>query len=183
MALSELAEDDGSADERMYATISILTGADMDDIRTWSMATLADIGNATSFTSQPIAGKRRDTVRLLGRKFRVNANPKKLSYGAFADMMHFVKDEASAKKNLHRAFACCLTERAGRWPWSPWEYNGKDHEAIAEAILDLPVTEVKPHTDFFLSNYLRYSRRMAIYLGLVHKAMRRKAAFIKSTAG
>ena len=185
MALRELAREEGDPEEKVYATISIMTGADPDEIRKWSMATIQQVWDALDFLKHPelIGGKRVEPLRINRKRYKVIGNPKNLAYGAFIDLMHFVKDEKTAEANLHHAFACCLIE-CGRWPWSTDKpYNGKDHEAIAEAVLSMPITLVKPHTDFFLHNYLRYSRRMVIYFRLMRAAMRVKARFLKSTGG
>lgn len=185
MALRELAGENGPADEKVYATISIMTGADPDEIRSWSMGTLDKVWTALDFLKHPerIGTKRKAPIKLLGKRFDVTSNPKRMAYGAWVDLMHFCKDEKVAEKNLHKSFACCLVER-GRWPWSKSKpYDGKDHEAMAEAILDLPITTVKPHTDFFLRNYLRYSRRILIYLELLRRVTKRRADSMQFTAG
>lgn len=185
MALRELGREDGPAEEKVYATISIMTGADPDNIRTWSMGTLDRVWAALDFLKHPelIGGKRVSPVKLLGKKYNVIIQPKQLCFGAFVDLMHFVKDEKTAEANLHKAFGCCLVE-CKRWPWSKEkEYNGKAHEVISEAVLDLPITTVKPYTDFFLRNYLAYSKRMVIYFRIMKAMLRIKARFLKSTAG
>lgn len=183
MAYFEVMADEGEDSEKVFAAISVMTGADVDDVRTWPMATFQQVCSTLSFLQNPPTGKQVTVIALNGRKYSVVTNPKMLCYGAFTDLMHYVKNEKTAAANLHHAFACCLVRR-GRWPWSKSEYDGAEHLAIAEAILDLPVTVVKPNTDFFLRSYLRYSRNMAVYLEIRRKGLERKArALYKSSGG
>lgn len=173
MAYAEMMGEDGNDRDRAFATISIMTGADVDEVKRWSMDSFNRVWGHLAFLQQPIIAKRTTSLKLGGKRYTVNSNPKRMTYGQFTDLMHFVKTEADAVKNLHHAFACCLVER-GRWPWSKSDYNGENHEAVALAVLDVPITAVKPNTDFFLRNYLAYSRRIVIYSGLVNRVLERR---------
>jgi hypothetical protein len=182
MAYSDMMSEHAPDIDKVHAAISIFTGADIDEVKTWSVGSFQHVWQTLQFLQTPIDAKRQETIRLYGAKYKVVANPKAMSYGAFTGLMHFVKNEKDAAKNLHNAFACCLTKR-GRWPWSGYKYDAKEHEEVAEAVLDLPVTVVKPNTDFFLSNYLRYSRRMLVYSAAMTRLLRIRTGFTQPTAG
>jgi hypothetical protein len=182
MAYSDMMSEDAPDIDKVHAAISIFTGADIDEIKTWSVASFQHVWQTLQFLQTPIDAKRQETLTLNGSKYRVVSSPKAMSYGAFTGLMHFVKNEKDAAKNLHNAFACCLVER-GRWPWSGYHYNADEHEAVAEAVLDLPVTVVKPNTDFFLSNYLRYSKRMLVYSAALTRLLRMWTGFTQRMGG
>jgi len=171
MALGELHSDEGGdAQERAFVTISIMTGADPDDIRRWSMDSFNRVWSTLNFLTEQPTAKRVSKFSMSGKTYRVATNPLSMSYGAFIDLMHFCKDEQTAKKNLHRCFAACIQQR-GKWPWSAYTYEVVDPEKI----LDLPVTLVIPHTAFFLANYLRFSRRIVRYSALKRMALKWRA--------
>lgn len=181
MALTELHSEAGDDQERVFVTISIMTGVDPDDIKRWSMDSFNKVWSTLNFLTTPPKAKRQMKFKMGGKHYRVVSDPAKLKYGAFIDLMHWCKDEATTKKNLHKCFAACIEQR-GRWWWSRYKYELIEPEQI----LDMPVTLVQPHTAFFLRNYLRYSRRTVAYLGIlrrVTKWMADRIAFTRSTGG
>lgn len=187
MAYVSMYEEDGDESEKILATISIMTGADVDEIRTWKVSSFDQVWNTLKFLQTDIVGERQSIIKLSdGKRYKVVSNPRNMNYGAFIDIMDFVKTADMAKKNLHNAFAACLVEKP-LLPWVKGEYDGPSFTKRAEMILDLPVTVVKPHTDFFLQNYLRYSRSLLVFSVLWMKAIKWrakvKARFSKSTDG
>ena len=180
MALTELhTEESEDSQERAFVTISIMTGTDPDDIRKWSMDTFNKVWSTLNFlTVPPDKSKRTTKFKVGGKWYRVVSEPKRMSYGAWTDLMSHCKSEKDTKANLHKCFAACLEQR-GRWPWSGYAYELIDPELI----LDLPVSLVVPNTAFFLSEFLKYSKNMLAYLEKSRKMAQRKAAFIKRTAG
>ena len=188
MAYVAMMEESGDETEKVFATISIMTGADVDEVRAWNMDSFNKVWSTLSFLTTDIDSKRSKEVKLSnGKTYTVVSNPAKgMCYGAFVDLMHNVKNNETAKKNLNKAFACMLVEKP-KWFWKKAEYDGKDYEEKCALVFDLPVTVVKPHTDFFLSNYLRYSKSLLVYSALYMKAtkwrQRIKAASTPSTGG
>lgn len=187
MAYVSMYEEDGDESEKILATISIMTGADVDEIRTWKVSSFDQVWNTLAFLQTDIVGEKQSVIKLSdGKRYKVVSNPRNMNFGAFIDLMHFVKTADMAKKNLHNAFASCLIEQS-LLPWVKDEYDGKSHAKRAEMILDLPVTVVKPHTDFFLHNYLRYSKSILVFSALLMKATKWrakvKARFSNNTDG
>ena len=85
--------------------------------------------------------------------------------------MHFLQDENKIDENLHNLIACF----AYRYNWLRPKYNGKIHEDVAKDMLDLPITFVKPLTDFFLSSYLKYAMRIVRFSEIAARGLKRKA--------
>lgn len=188
MAYVAMMEESGDETEKVFATISIMTGADVDEVKAWNMDSFNKVWSTLGFLTTNIDAKRSSEVKLAnGKTYKVVSNPSAgMSYGAFIDLMHNVKDNETAKKNLNKAFACMLIEKP-KWFWQAAKYDGKDYKEKCALVFDLPVTIVKPHTDFFLQNYLRYSKSLLVYSALYMKATKWrkkvKAAFMPSTDG
>lgn len=151
--------------------ISTLTGADIDDIMSMSRSAHNHIMNQLGFISQPIQGKPVKTVKVNGRRYRFELNAKNINGGQWISLMHFMQDENKVDENLHNLLACF----AMRVKWFRAKYDGKKHEEVAKDMLDLPVSTVKPITDFFLQDWLRYAKRTAVFLEYMGKGLKRKA--------
>lgn len=136
--------------------ISTLTGEDIDEIMSLSRGSHNHIMNQLAFLSEPIEGKVKTKTKVNGRRYYFERNARKINGGQWISLMHFLEDEDKIEANLHNLLACF----AYRVKWFQATYDGKIHEDVAEDMLDLPVTFVKPLTDFFLSDWLSYVGRM-----------------------
>jgi hypothetical protein len=85
--------------------------------------------------------------------------------------MHFLQDENKIDENLHNLIACFAYE----YHWFKPKYNGKIHESVAIHMQSLPITFVKPLTDFFLSSYLKYALRIARFSEILGRVIKRRA--------
>lgn len=139
--------------------ISTLTGQDIDEIMSLSRGSHNHIMNQLGFLSEPISGKVKNKVKVNGKRYYFEQNARKINGGQWVTLMHFLEDEDKIEQNLHNLLACF----AYRVKWFRKEYNGKHHEEVANDMLDLPITFVKPLTDFFLSDWLNYVGRMTRY--------------------
>ena len=153
------------------ALISTLTGEDMDEILALNRAAHNHIMNALGFISEPITGKVKNRTRANKNWYYFEKNARNINGGQWVTIMHFLEDEDKIDGNLHNLLACF----AYRYKWLNAKYNGKLHEHIAKDMLDLPMTTVKPLTDFFLKDWLKSVRNMAVYLEIEGKRVKRKA--------
>ena len=169
------------------ALISTLTGEDMDEILALNRAAHNHIMNALGFISEPITGKVKNRTRANKNWYYFEKNARNINGGQWVTIMHFLEDEDKIDGNLHNLLACFAYRVKMGWFKEKikatkdeygdevFTYNGKRHEHIAKDMLDLPMTTVKPLTDFFLKDWLKSVRNMAVYLEIEGKRVKRKA--------
>ncbi len=168
-------EADTSNDVKTYelecALISTLSGEDMDEIMSLTRSSHNHIMNQLDFLSSPVEAKIRTRAKVNGRRYYFEKNARKITGGQWVTIMHFLEDEEKVDANLHNLLACF----AYPIKWFRAKYVPEAHNQIAEDMLDLPVTFVKPLTDFFLSDYQRYVMRSLAYLEMSARGLKRKA--------
>lgn len=153
------------------ALISLLTGTDMDEILSLNRSAHNRIMNELGFLSQPVVGTVKTKVKVNGHRYYFEKEAKKINGGQWISLMHFLQDEDKIDENLHNLLACF----AYRYKWFRSKYNGKIHEDVAKDMQELPITVVKPLTDFFLQSYLKSATRTLRYSEIALKAIQRKA--------
>jgi hypothetical protein len=153
------------------ALISLLTDTDMDAILAINRSAHNSIMNALAFLQDPIIGNVRTKMRVNGQRYYFEKDASKINGGQWISLMHFLQDENKIDENLHNLIACF----ASRYKWLRPKYNGKIHEDVAKDMLDLPITFVKPLTDFFLSSYLKYAMRIVRFSEIAARGLKRKA--------
>ena len=153
------------------ALISTLTDTDMDDILSLNRGAHNSIMNTLGFLSSPIVGKVSSKMKVNGTRYYFEKNARKINGGQWITIMHFLEDEEQIDANLHNLLACF----ASRYKWLRHKYNGDIHNDVAEDMLDLPITAVKPLTDFFLKDWLASVKNMAVYLETQGRLLKRKA--------
>jgi hypothetical protein len=151
--------------------ISLLTDTDMDAILAINRSAHNSIMNALAFLQDPIIGNVRTKMRVNGQRYYFEKDASKINGGQWISLMHFLQDENKIDENLHNLIACF----ASRYKWLRPKYNGKIHEDVAKDMLDLPITFVKPLTDFFLSSYLKYAMRIVRFSEIAARGLKRKA--------
>lgn len=153
------------------ALISTLTAVNMDEILSLNRAAHIRIMNELGFLQDPINGKVKTRFRVNKRWYYFEKNARKINGGQWITIMHFLEDESKIDANLHNLLACF----AYRYRWFRPKYNGDIHNKVAEDMLDLPITAVKPLTDFFLKDWLKSVQNTAVYLEIKGKQLKRKA--------
>lgn len=156
------------------ALISLLTDTDMDDILSLNRSAHNAIMNELSFLKDPIIGKVKTRKKVNGRWYYFEKNARKITGGQWISLMHFLEDENKVDENLHNLVACF----AYRYKWLRPKYDGKIHEDVARDMQELPITVVKPLTDFFLQSYLKYASRILHFSEMVLRAIQHKAAYL-----
>ena len=151
------------------ALISTLSGVSIDDIMGLTVDSHNRLMNELGFLSQPIEGKVKTKARVNGKRYYFEKHGKKINGGQWITLMHFLDDEENIEQNLHNLLACF----AYRVKWFKREYSGDNHEDVANDMLKLPITFVKPLTDFFLLDYLNSVGRTMRYSVFLLKGMKR----------
>lgn len=172
-AFRQLLKEDGDPYLTECAIISTFTGADMNDIMA---ITREDHGKIMTkhlaFLSSEVTGKLKNRVKLGGKWYHIETDLKNITGGQYIDLTHFMKDE-NVDGNLHNLIAClCTPLKFGIWKQP---YNGKNHASVAEQIKSMPITYVKPITDFFLSSYVELLTNIAAYLMKTGTEMKERA--------
>lgn len=153
------------------ALISTFSDTGMDEILSLHRGAHNTIMNTLGFLSTPITGKVKTRVKVNGTRYYFEKNARKINGGQWVSIMHFLEDEEQIDANLHNLLGCF----ASRYKWFSHKYNGDIHNEVAEDMLDLPITTVKPLTDFFLKDWLDSVQNMAVYLETQGRLLKRKA--------
>tara|TARA_R110000796_G_scaffold26329_1_gene73249 strand:+ start:462 stop:1115 length:654 start_codon:yes stop_codon:yes gene_type:complete len=153
------------------ALISTLTDTGMDEVLNLNRNAHTSIMNELRFLQEPIDGKVKNRARVNKTWYHFEKNASKINGGQWVTIMHFLEDEEQIDANLHNLLACFTS----RYKWFKPSYDGKIHNEVAEDMLDLPMTTVKPLTDFFLKDWLQSVKNMGVYLEIKGKMLKRKA--------
>lgn len=173
----EAMTDQRKIDQFDYETecvlISTLTGESIDEIMMLSRGSHNHIMNQLSFLSEPVEGKLQKRLTANGQRYYFQTNARKINGGQWISLMHFLDDEDKVDKNLHNLLACFAQRR--KWYERTGKYDGKIHNEVAADLLELPITSVKPLTDFFLSDWLSYVKSTTRFLEYAAKGLKRLA--------
>jgi|ETNvirnome_6_100_1030635.scaffolds.fasta_scaffold10140_3 hypothetical protein len=153
------------------AIISLFSGHDMDDLLLLNQSSHNNLWNKLGFLSDPIEGKINTRTKLNGRKYYFEKNANKINGGQWITLQHFLTDQDKIDSNLHNLLACF----AYRVDWFKKTYNAKEHNQVAEDMRGLPMTFVKPLTDFFLKDWEQSVKSSLRYLEMTAKHLQRKA--------
>lgn len=156
------------------ALISLLTDVDMDEILSLNRSAHNQIMNVLAFLKDPIIGKVKTKAKVNGTRYYFEKEARKITGGQWITLMHFLQEEDKVDENLHNLLACF----AYRYKWLRPKYNGKIHEEVAKDMQELPITFVKPLTDFFLQSYLKYASRTLRFSEIALRAIQRKAVLM-----
>jgi len=153
------------------ALSSLMTDTDMDEILALNRSAHNQIMNVLAFLKDPIIGNIKTNARVNGTRYYFEKDASKITGGQWITLMHFLQDENKIDENLHNLIACFAYE----YHWFKPKYNGKIHESVAIDMQSLPITFVKPLTDFFLSSYLKYALRIARFSEILGRVLKRRA--------
>lgn len=153
--------------------ISTLSGADIDEIMLLHRGAHNRLMNELDFLSEPVQGKLQKRVKVNGNRYYFETNARKITGGQWVSLMHFLEDEDKIDDNLHNLLACFANRL--KWYELKGKHNGKIHESVAADMQDLPITVVKPLTDFFLSDWLSYAMNIARFSEYAARGLKRLA--------
>lgn len=153
--------------------ISTLSGCDMNDLMNLTRDSHARLMKELDFLKEPITGKVKQRVRVGKKWYFFEKYAENITGGQFIDLMTNLKDEEKIDENLHKLVACFTVPMK----WGIWKkkYNGKEFEEVANDIQKMPISVVKPLTDFFLKHYLDCAKITAQYLEKEATKLKRKA--------
>lgn len=155
------------------AIISTLSGEDMDDILQQSRGSHGLLMETLSFLTQPIEGNVRQFQRVGKKRYYFEKYAENITGGQYIDLMHFLKDPDKIDENLHKLVACVTVPV--KWWFVKGKYDGKKFFEIAEDVKQMPITTVKPLTDFFLQHYLNCAKVTVHYLEREAEKLKRQA--------
>lgn len=158
--------------ETECAIIALFSGEDMDEILSLHQGAHNRLYNQLAFLQQPIIGKVQTKYTLNGTKYYFEKNADKINGGQWITLQHFLKKDIDL--NFHNLIAC-FAYRCHKYRFWVHEYEPTRHEAVAIDMLDLPMTVVKPLTDFFLHRWEKYVNRTLHFLEITAKELQRKA--------
>lgn len=159
--LYTISRSDDDDIEKSIQLVSVLTGKprwDVENISVQEFRTIsAEIAVILSAQSTSTIPKR--IIKLKGKKYLVEHNPRKISAGQYITLQHFLK--GNMIDNLHSLFACLLTPYK---LFGKGKHNGADHELISIAIQDLNFCHVHATCVFFLTLYEKSMTAIRDYL-------------------
>lgn len=133
--------------DKVIASVAILTGKPRWEVEEMSLKAFTESSRDITalFLNPQIKEKVVKSVRVNGKKYAVILNARKLSYGQYVDIQHFLK--GNMIDNLHKLMACLLVPV--KYGFLKGKYDGENHEKIAEGIRALKFYEVHSTCIFF----------------------------------
>lgn len=169
-AINKILNEDRDDYLKECGIISVLTGVDVDDILHLTRKAHGDIMSELSFLKLEPTGKVQNTIKVNGTRYYFEKHARNITGGQYIDIQHYLDGDFVA--NLHHLLACFAVKRG--W-FKNDKYTGKDHDEVAKDMQDLPMSFVKPLTDFFLQDYLESVKAMAHYLEKKGRKLKRQA--------
>tara|TARA_R110000751_G_scaffold86889_14_gene172644 strand:- start:209 stop:955 length:747 start_codon:yes stop_codon:yes gene_type:complete len=158
-ALQGILSEDGGEYEKNVAIISIMSGASVDDIEDYTLKTYAQCMKTLEFLTQPLPEEKVMSFISNGKKYRVLSDVYDLNGGQYITLMHLLKDPEKVIDNLHEVMSVFCVPYSKKWyGWKRSKYNSKEHNKVAEEMLEVPMSIVQPLSAFFLSSYLTYAK-------------------------
>ena len=158
--------------ETECAIIALFSGEDMDEILALHQGAHNRLYNQLGFLQDPITSTVKTKHKVNGTTYYFEKNADKINGGQWITLQHFLKEDVDA--NLHNLIAC-FAYRVHKYRWWKHTYEEKKHVDVAIDMLDLPMTVVKPLTDFFLHRWEKYVQLTLRSLEITAKELQRKA--------
>lgn len=147
ISLHDLNEMEGSDEERALAILSLMSGTSIEDLREVIFVDIQRMMKSIDFLKGEIHGKIRSFVPLTWNGYRITKSAKDLTSGQYIDLNYFLSNE-KAPKNFPDIMAILM--QPTRFGFVR-KKKPLEHGEIREVAKQLPMTVVKPLTDFFLS--------------------------------
>jgi hypothetical protein len=160
VGLHDLNDMEGDETERVFATIALMADQDIDLIRKIRMKDLSRCIKQLKFLQSPIQGKVRKWIPLRWKGYRIAKDVRTMKAGQYIDINYFLSN-GKAPHNFADIMAVLMEPT--RFGWFIRDKRPTEHEEIKAAAYELPMTIVKPLTDFFLQEYLNSARATLDY--------------------
>lgn len=160
VGLHDLNEMEGDEMERVFATIALMADMDIEDIRKIKLKDLGKCIKHLKFLKDPIEGKVKRWIPLRWKGYRIAKDVRTMKAGQYIDINYFLSN-GKAPHNFADIMAVLM--QPTRFGWFIREKKPMEHEDIKAAAYELPMTIVKPLTDFFLQEYLTSAKATLDY--------------------
>lgn len=147
--------------EKSIQSVAVITGKTRWEVEEMDLTAFNEQARIISILfSTPVSQtKPKLKVKVNGKNYRVCLNPRKISFGQYVDIQHFLK--GNMIDNLHKLFACILV------PYKfmkQGKYDGANHEQIAEGVLSMNFQDIHSTCVFFLNLWNRSIEATVLYL-------------------
>lgn len=157
--LYELNEMEGSEEERAIAILSVMSGVSIEDLREVRISDIGRMMGRLSFLKEPIVGKVSRFFPLRWNGYKVVKDAKHLTAGQYISLNYFLQNH-KAPENFADIMAVLM--QPTRFGFVR-KKRPLEHEEIKAKAKELPMTLVKPLTDFFLQAYADLETTMSAY--------------------
>jgi hypothetical protein len=134
--------------EKAISCVSILTGLPRWEVEELPLADFNKVSSelAIIFAVNFEPEKPKEQIKIAGKKYIVQLNPRKITAGQYIDIMHFSK--SNMVENLHRVIACLIVPKLS---WGKvGKYNANKHEELSEAVREMRFIDINSICVFFL---------------------------------
>lgn len=183
VGLHDLNEMEGDEMERVFATVALMADVDIEEVRKVKLKHIKDLIKHLKFLKEPIEGKVKRWIPLRWKGYRIAKDVRTMKAGQYIDINYFLSN-GKAPHNFADIMAVLMEPT--RFGWFIRDKRPMEHEEIKVAAYELPMTIVKPLTDFFLQEYLTSAKATLDYsLWKMEEQMAtlRKMASAKDTVG
>lgn len=149
ISLHDLNEMEGSDEERVIAVLSVMSGTSIEDLREVYLGDIMRMMKRLDFLKNSPTGEVKRFFPLRWNGYRITKNAKQLTGGQYIDLNYFLSNQ-KAPKNFPDIMAVLM--QPTRFGFVR-KKKPLEHGDIREAAKQLPMTIVKPLTDFFLQTY------------------------------
>lgn len=147
--------------EKSILSVAVITGKTRWEVEEMDLAEFNEQARVISilFSSPVDRVAPKIQVKVNNKKYRICLNPRKISFGQYVDIQHFLK--GNMIENMHKLFACLLV------PYKfmkQGKYDGANHEQVAEGVLYMNFIDVHSTCVFFLTLWNASIKATTAYL-------------------
>ena len=150
---------EGSDEERVIAILSVMSGVSIEDLREVIMSDIKRMMASLDFLKKAPTGKLKWYYPLTWNGYRITKDAKKLTAGQYIDLNYFLSNHKSPK-NFPDIMAILM--QPTRFGFVR-KKKPLEHGEIKDVAKSMPMTMVKPLTDFFLQAYGGLEVTMSTY--------------------
>jgi hypothetical protein len=130
---------DGATEfEKDMARVAVMNGLTLEAVEDMDVQTFQDLRHEiAALDALPAADKLVGSFRLVGSRFRINTDARRINAGQYNEAVHFIgQGEGAITENLHLIMATLVVEeKRALWRWHKVD---RDHAERAEILKDAP---------------------------------------------
>lgn len=160
--------------DKAVQSVAILTGKARWEVEEMDFNEFSRVTKEIAILFTPQEGKPTTSIRINKKRYSVVLNPRKISFGQYIDLQHFLK--GNLIENLHKIMACLVVPKKlfGRG-----KYDGENHEIISKGIQDCNFIDVQSTCVFFS---LLWSHSIKATIPYLKQEMKKKKVNLPETA-